>query len=86
MEPEGFAFAFDITSKTSHLIALSEMSTPSLNPHLIETPIVKLHNGRNLHPCNLVVTYEIVVLDHADVKQFRQVKKWLVKVKIVVYD
>ena len=64
------------------------MSILPLNPHLIATSIVKFHHDRNLHPCHLVVTDEIAVLNHAEVKQFRQeiVKKWLVKVKNVVYN
>ena len=64
------------------------MSILPLNPNLIATPIVKLHLGRNLHPCHLVVTDEIAVLNHAEVKYSRdeRLKKWLVKVKIVVYD
>ena len=65
MVPEGFSFAFDIT-----YIALSSMSILPLNPHLIATTVVKLHHGQNLHPCHLVVTYEIAVLYHAEVKQF----------------
>ena len=35
---------------TSHLIAILP-----LNPHLIATPVVEHHHGRNLHPCHLVV-------------------------------
>ena len=64
------------------------MSILLINPHLIATPIVKIHHGRNLHPCNLVVTDKIVVFNHAEVKQLRheRVKKWSVMVKIVVYD
>ena len=73
---------------TSHLIALSRMSILHLNPLLIATPLIKLHHGRNPHPCHLVVTDEITVPNHAEVMQFRheRVKKWLVKVKNVVYD
>ena len=64
------------------------MSILPLNPHPIATPIVKLLHGRNLHPCHLVVTEKIVVLNHVEEKQFRneRVKKWLVKVKNAVYD
>ena len=64
------------------------MSILPINPHLIATPIVKLHQVRNLHPCHLVVTDEIVVLNHVEVMQFRneRVKKRLLKVKNVVYD
>ena len=83
MEPEGFSFAFDITSDSFVL----NVNLP-LNPHLIATPIVKLHHSRNLHPFHLVVTYEIAVLNHAEVMQFshERVKKWLVKVKNLVND
>ena len=73
---------------TSHLIAFPRMSILPLNPLLIATPIVKLHHGRNLHPCHLVVIDEFTVLNHAQVMQFRneRVKKLLVKVKNVMYD
>ena len=72
----------------SHLIAFSGISILPLNPNLIATPIVKLHHGQNLHPCHLVVTDEIAVLNHAEMMQFRheRVKKRLVKVKNVMYD
>ena len=64
------------------------MSILLINPHLIASPIVKLHHGRNLHPCNLVVKDEIAMFYHAKVKQLRheRVKKWLVKVKNVMYN
>ena len=64
------------------------MSILPLNPHLIANPIVKLHHCRNLHPCHTVVTYKIAVLNHGEVKKFKQeiIKKWLVKVKNHVYD
>ena len=64
------------------------MSILPLNPYLIANIIVKLHDGRNLQSCNLEVTNEIDVLNHAMVMQFihERVKKWLVKVKNVVYD
>ena len=66
MEPKGFVFAFDISSN-SFVLNVNIF----LNPHLIATPIIKLHHSRNLHPCHLVVTYEITVLNHAEVMQFR---------------
>ena len=64
------------------------MSILSLNLLLISSPIIKLHHGRNLHPCHLVVTDEIAVLYHSEVMKFRHelVKKLFVKVKNVVYD
>ena len=64
------------------------MSILPINPHLIATPIVKLHHGQNLHPCNFVVTDEIAVFNHAELKQLRheRAKKWLVIVKNVVFD
>ena len=65
MELEVFAFAFDITSDNFVLNV-----NHSLNPHLFATHVVKLHHGRNLHPCHLVVKYEITVFDHDEVKQF----------------
>ena len=64
------------------------MSILPINPHLIATPIEKLHHGRYLHPCNFVATDEIAMFNHAEVKQLRHeiVKMFLVKVKNVVYD
>ena len=64
------------------------MSIFPLNLDLIATAIVKLHHGRNRHPFHLVVTDEIEVLNHAEVKQFRneRVEKWFMMVKNVVYD
>ena len=64
------------------------MSILPINPNLIESPIVKLHHGQNLHPCNLVVTDEIVVFNHAEVNKLRheRVKRWLVNVNNVVYE
>ena len=64
------------------------MSILPLNPYLIATPIVKLHHSQNHHHCQFVVTYEIAVLNHAEMMKFRHeiVKKRLVKVKKGVYD
>ena len=80
MEPEGFSFAFDFTSDSFVL------NVNPRNPNLIATPIVKLHHGQNFNPCHLVVTNEIAILNHAEVKYIRheRVKKWLVNVKNVV--
>ena len=82
MELEGFAFIFDITSDSFVLNFNPSPKSPSNC-----NPIVKLHHSRNLHPVHLVVTDEISVFNHAEVKQFRheRVKRWLVKVNNVVY-
>ena len=64
------------------------MSILPINPHLIASPIVKLHHGQNLHPCNLVVTDLIAVFNRGEMNKLRHEigRKLLVNVKNVAYD
>ena len=83
MEPRGFAFAFDITYDSFALNVNHSSKSPfTCNPYSKTSPLSKSSS------LSLGSNKRIVVLNHAEVKQFRheRVKKWLVKVKNVVYD
>ena len=82
MEPKGFDFTFDITSDSFVFNVNPSSKSPSnCNPYS-KTPRSKSSS------LSLSSNRRIAVLSHAEVKKFRheRVKKWLVKVKNVMYD